>query len=188
MAPLCSNLLCLNLLIYELQPTSFLGWLFSIDALSVLPFSFISSCQAPSFLFCSKACHSHTFSLRASYPSVTSLFFPPNGKTNVCTKGFSLSSVLFSPFTFLISIRFFSHLERVSSDPRICPPQKSPLKSQPCMVLYPLLSVLSLVHQFVQRVVAPILENLRKAKISIKALLLLMDTPVVMTVSGRPTV
>lgn len=113
--------------------------------------------------FCSALKHAHSrISLQVSYPSVTSLFFLPNGKTNTCTKCFSPSLVLLSPLTFLISIQFFSHLERVSSGPRICPSKKSPLKSQPCMVLYPLLSVLSLVHQFVQSLVAPILENLKE--------------------------
>lgn len=130
--------------------------------------------KLPSFCSALKHAHSRTFSLQVSYPSATSLFFLPNGKTNTCTKGFSPSSVLLSPLTFLISIQFFSHLERVSSGPRICPSKKSPLKSQPCMVLYPLLSVLSLVHQFVQSLVAPILENLRReTKTSIKTPLLL---------------
>ena len=214
--------------------TYLLCWVtvFHVDALSAVLFSFISSCQASSFLFCSKACPFLYFSFSpwVSYSSVSS-FFPPYEKNNTCTKGFSPSSVLLSSPMSLISIQFSSHLERDFPDPRIHPPQKSPLKSQPHVVLYPLLSVLSLVHQFVQSLLAPILVNLwRKPKTFNKTLLLLsvaffkdlfylnfatpvyvvlnpqhtyalplrrlkrdsitgvMATPLVMTVSGRPTV
>lgn len=100
-----------------------LSWatVFGVDAFSVVLFSFIFSCQAPSFLFCTKACPFpyFSFSPQVSYP----LFFPPYEKNNMCTKGIS-PSVSFSPPTSLVSVQLFSHLERDCPDPRICPPKK----------------------------------------------------------------
>jgi len=147
--------------------TYLLSWvtIFYVDALWVVLFSFIYSCQAPSFLFDSEACpFSHfSFSPWASYPSVYSFFCPYKKKAY-------FSSVLLSPLISLISVQFFSHLERDSPDPKICPPKKAP----PCMVLYPLVSVPSLVHQFVQSISASISENLwRKSKTFNETFLLL---------------
>lgn len=112
--------------------TYLLFWVtvFHVDALSVVLFSFISSHQTPSFLFWSKACPFPYFSSSPHASFSIFFIFLPVKKNNTYIKDFSSSSVFLSPLTSLISVEFFSHLERDFPDSRICSPKKSPLKSQ----------------------------------------------------------